>query len=121
MRERLGSAGAERQCAPASPGRRGCPAPQLSPLGVGVVRVWAFVLSWAAVPVILFGALFAAAAGVEAFMVAFGGARPGDMVIGDFPATPLKESFIEMGIGAVIIAVGFFARSYARRLRLADS
>ena len=86
-----------------------------------MVRVWAFVLSWAAVPVILFGAVFFSAAGVEAYMVAFGGARPGEMVIGDFPATPLQESLIEMGIGAVIIAVGFFARSYARRLRSADS
>jgi hypothetical protein len=43
------------------------------------------------------------------------------MVFPDFPATPLKESLIEMGIGAGIIAVGFFIRSYARRLRLADS
>jgi hypothetical protein len=65
--------------------------------------------------------LFAIAAGVEAYMVAFGGARPGDMVIGDFPATPLKESLIEVGIGAGIIAVGFFVLRYARRLRLADS
>ena len=87
-----------------------------------MVRVWAFVLSWVvAVPVILYGALFLSAAGVEAYMVAFGGARPGDMVIGDFPATPLHESLIEMGIGAVIIAVGFWARRYARRLRLPDS
>ena len=82
-----------------------------------MVRVWAFVLSWAAVPVILYGALFFTAAAVEAYMVAFGGARPGDMVFPDFPATPLKESLIEMGIGAGIIAVGLFARRYARRLR----
>jgi len=47
--------------------------------------------------------------------------RPGDIVFPDFPATPLKESLIEMGIGAGIIAVGFFARRYARRLRWADS
>ena len=86
-----------------------------------MVRVLAFVLSWAAVPVILYGALFGAAAGVEAFMVAFGGARPGDRVIGDFAATPLKESLIQVGIGAGIIAVGLFARRYARRLRVADS
>jgi hypothetical protein len=86
-----------------------------------VVRVWALVLSWAAVPVILFGAVYLGAAGVEAYTVAFGGAKPGDQVIGDFPATPLHESVIEMAIGAGIIAVGFFARSYARRLRLADS
>jgi len=86
-----------------------------------VVRVWALVLSWAAIPVILFGALFAGAAGIEAYMVAFGGARPGDMVIGDFPATPLHESLIETGIGAGIIRVGIWVRSYARRLRLADS
>jgi hypothetical protein len=86
-----------------------------------VVRVWAFVLSWAAVPVILFGALFMIAAGVEAFMVAFGGAQPGDMVIADFPATPLHESVIESGIGAGIAVLGFWARRYARRLRTADS
>jgi hypothetical protein len=86
-----------------------------------VVRVWAFVLSWAAVPVILYGAVYLGAAGVEACMVAFGGAKPGDQAIGDFPATPLNESLIQMGIGAGIIAVGFFARRYARRLRLADS
>ena len=86
-----------------------------------MVRVWAFVLSWAAVPVIFYGALFFTAAGVEAYMVAFGGARPGDMVFPDFPATPVKESLMEMGIGAGIIAVGLFARRYARRLRLADS
>jgi hypothetical protein len=82
-----------------------------------VVRVWAFVLSWAAVAVILYGALFFTTAGFEAYMVAFGGARPGDMVIADFPATPLKDSLIETGIGAGIIAVGFFAHRYARRLR----
>ena len=86
-----------------------------------MARVWASVLSWGAVPMILYGALFFAAAGVEAYMVAFRGARPGDMVFPDFPATPLKESLIGMGIGAGIIAVGFFARRYARRLRLADS
>jgi len=86
-----------------------------------VVRVWAFVLSWGAVPVILYGVLFLAAAGVEAYMVAFGGAKPGDEVIPGFPATPLEESLIQVGIGAVIIAVGFFARRYARRLRLGDS
>ena len=86
-----------------------------------MVRVWAFVLSWAAVAVILFGALFGGAAGFEAYMVAFGGARPGDTVIGDFPATPLNESLIETGIGAGIVAVGLFARRYARRLRLVDS
>jgi len=86
-----------------------------------VLRVSAFILSWAAVPVILYGAWFFAAAGVETYMVAFGGARPGDTVFPDFPATPLKESLIEMGIGAGIIAVGFFARRYARRLRWADS
>jgi hypothetical protein len=86
-----------------------------------VARVWAFVISWAAVLVILYGAVYFAAAGVEAYMVAFGGAKPGDQVIPDFPATPLQESLIQMGIGAGIIAVGFFARRYARRLRVADS
>jgi hypothetical protein len=86
-----------------------------------VVRVWVFVLWWGAVPVILYGALFGIAAGIEAYMVAFGGAKPGDQVIGDFPATPLYESLIQVGIGAGIIAVGLFARRYARRLRLADS
>ena len=87
-----------------------------------VVRVWAFVLSWVvAVPVILYGALFLAAAGVEAYMVAFGGVKPGDEVFPGSPATPLQESLVQVGIGAAIIAVGFFVRSYARRLRLGDS
>ena len=86
-----------------------------------MVRVWALVLSWAAIPVICFGAVFAGAAAIEAYMVAFGGIRPGDVVIGDFPATPLQESLIETGIGAGIIGVGVWVRSYARRLRLANS
>ena len=86
-----------------------------------MVRVLATVLSWVAVAVILYGALFFGAAGVEAYMVAFGGAQPGDTVIADFPATPLKESVIEMGIGAGIIAIGIFAHRYARRLRSAGS
>jgi hypothetical protein len=86
-----------------------------------VVRVWAFLLSWGAVPVILYGALFGASAGVEAYMVAFGGAKPGEEVIPGFPATPLSESLIQVGIGAAIMAIGFFARRYARRLRLGDS
>ena len=113
--------GRGRDCAPAAPDQARLGGLSTAPLGVGMVRVWASVLSWAAVPVILYGALFLTAAGVEAYMVAFGGARPGDMVFPDFPATPLKESLIEMGIGAGIIAVGLFARSYARRLRLAGS
>ena len=87
-----------------------------------MLRGWAFVLSWVvALLVILYGAGFLTAAAVEAYMVAFGGARPGGMVIGAFPATPLKESLIQVGIGAGIIAVGLFARRYARRLRVADS
>jgi hypothetical protein len=86
-----------------------------------VVRVWAFVLSWGAVPVILYGALFGGAAGVEAYMVAFGGAKLGEEVITGFPATPLSESLIQVGIGGAIMAIGFFARRYARRLRLGDS
>ena len=86
-----------------------------------MVRVLAFVLSWAAVPVILYGTVFFTAAGVECYMVAFGGARPGDMVFRGFPATPVTESLVEMGIGAGIVAVGLLARRYARHLRLAGS
>ena len=86
-----------------------------------MVRVWAFVLSWIAVLVILYGALFLTAAGVEVYMVAFGGAKPGDLIFPDYHAVPLQESLAEIGIGAGIIAVGRFARRYARRLRLADS
>ena len=102
------AAGTGRNCAPA--------ASIAAPLGAGVARVWAFVLSWGAVPVILYGALFLAAAGVEAYMVAFGGAKPGDEIIPGSPATPLEESLIQVGIGAAIIAVGFFARRRARRI-----
>jgi hypothetical protein len=91
--------------------------------GVAVVRVWAFVLSWVAVLVILYGVLFLTGAATEVYMVAFGGARPGDLIFPDYHAVPLQESVIEMGIGiaAGIIAVGLFTRGYARRLRLADS
>ena len=86
-----------------------------------MVRVWAFVLSWVvAVPVILYGALFLAVAGADAYMVVFGGVKPGDLLWG-YPAAPLRDALIEMGIGAGIIAVGVWARVYARRLRLADS
>ena len=86
-----------------------------------MARVWAFVLSWAAVPVMLYGALFLTTAGVEAYKVAFRGAQPGDQVIPGHPAVPLKVSLIQVGIGAGIIAVGLFARMYGRRLFLADS
>jgi hypothetical protein len=87
-----------------------------------VVRVWAFVLSWAvALPVILYGAGFLAAAAFEAFMVAFRGAQPGDQVIPGHPAVPLKVSLIQVGIGAVIVAIGVLVGVYARRLRLGDS
>jgi hypothetical protein len=87
-----------------------------------VVRVWAFVLSWVvALPVILYGAGFSVAAAVEAYMVAFRGARPGDEVISGHPAVPLKVSLIQVGIGAVIVAVGVLVGLYARRLRLGDS
>ena len=83
-------------------------------------RVWSFVLSWAAVLVMLYGALFLAAAAADAYMVAFGGLKPGDLLWG-YPAAPLGEALIEVGIGAGIVAVGFWVRVYARRLRLADS
>jgi len=87
-----------------------------------VVRVWAFVLSWlVALPVILYGAGFSIAAAVEAYMVAFRGAQPGDEVISGHPAVPLKVSLIQVGIGAVIVAVGVLVGLYARRLRLGDS
>ncbi len=86
-----------------------------------MVRVCAFVLSWGAVPVILYGAGFLAAAGVEAYKVAFRGAQVGDEVIPGHPAVPLKVSLIQVGIGAAIIAVGLLARMYARRLLSADS
>jgi hypothetical protein len=87
-----------------------------------VVRVWAFLLTWVvAFPVILYGALFLTLAGVEAYMVAFRGAQPGDQVIPGHPAVPLKVSLIQVGIGAVIVAVGVLAGLYARRLRLGDS
>jgi hypothetical protein len=90
-------------------------------LGVGVVRVWAFVLSWGAVAVILYGAVYLAAAGLEVYMVAFRGAQPEDQVIPGHPAVPLKVSLIQVGSGAGIIAVGLFARMCARRLLLTDS
>ena len=87
-----------------------------------MVRVWAFVLSWlVALPVILYGAGFSIAAAVEAYMVAFRGAQPGDEVISGHPAVPLKVSLIQVGIGAVIVAVGVLVGLYARRLRLGDS
>ena len=86
-----------------------------------MVRVWAFVLSWVvALPVILYGAGFLTAAAVEAFMVAFRGAQPGDQVIPGHPAVPLKVSLIQVGIGAGIIAAGLLAHMYARRLLLVD-
>jgi hypothetical protein len=69
----------------------------------------------------LYGALFLTAAGTEVYLVAFGGAKPGDMIFPDYHAVPLQESVIEMGIGAGIIAIGLFVFRYARRLRLADS
>jgi hypothetical protein len=87
-----------------------------------VVRVWAFVLSWVvALPVILYGAGFLTAAAVEAYMVAFRGAQPGDQVIPGHPAVPLKVSLIQVGIGALIVAVGVLVGLYARRLNLGDS
>ena len=87
-----------------------------------MVRVWAFVLSWVvALPVILYGAGFSIAAAVEAYMVAFRGAQPGDEVISGHPAVPLKVSLIQVGIGAVIVAVGVLVGLYARRLNLGDS
>ena len=87
-----------------------------------MVRVWAFVLSWVvALPVILYGAGFSVAAAVEAYMVAFRGARPGDEVISGHPAVPLKVSLIQVGIGALIVAVGVLVGLYARRLNLGDS
>lgn len=87
-----------------------------------MARVWAFVLSWlVAVPVMLYGAGFLTAAGFEAYMVAFRGARPGDEVVPGHPAVPLKVSLIQVGIGAGIIAAGLFVRRYARRLPLTDS
>ena len=89
-----------------------------------MLRVWAFVLSWVvAVPVILYGALFLGCAAVEAYIVASGRVQPGDpdpIFPGTF-AVPVQDALIEMGIGAVIIGVGFRVRKYARRLRLADS
>jgi len=87
-----------------------------------VVRVWAFLLTWVvALPVILYGAGFSIAAAVEAYMVAFRGARPGDEVISGHRAVPLKVSLIQVGIGAVIVAVGVLVGLYARRFRLGDS
>lgn len=86
-----------------------------------MARVSAFVLSWTAVAVMLYGALFLAAAGFEAYMVAFKGAQPGAEVVPGHPAVPLKVSLIQVGIGAGIIAVGIFVRRYARRLLLADA
>jgi len=87
-----------------------------------VVRVWAFVLSWVvALPVILYGAGYLIAAGVEAYNVAFKGAQVGDEVIPGHPAVPLKISLTQVGIGAVIVAVGVLVGLYARHLRLADS
>ena len=82
-----------------------------------MARLWAIVLSWGAMPVILYGALFLTLAGADAYMVAFGGAQPGDLIFPDTFAAPLQDSLIETGIGAVIIAVGLLARVYARRLR----
>lgn len=64
-----------------------------------MARVWAFVLSWAAVAVILYGALFLTAAGFEAYMVAFRAAQPGDEVVPGHPAVPLQVSLIQVGIG----------------------
>ena len=87
-----------------------------------MVRVWAFLLTWVvAVPVILYGALFLTLAGIEAYRVAFRGAQPGDQVIPGHPAVPVKVSLIQVGIGAVIVAVGVLVGVYARRLRLGDS
>lgn len=82
-----------------------------------MARALAFVLSWAAILMMLYGALFGGAAGFEAYKVAFRGAQVGDEVVPGHPAVPLNISLIQVGIGAAIIAVGLLALRYARGLR----
>ena len=65
---------------------------------------------------ILYGVWFLIA-GVEAYNIAFKGAQVGDEVIPGHPAVPLKISLIQVGIGAVIVALGVLVGLYARCLR----
>jgi hypothetical protein len=85
------------------------------------VRIWSYVLSCAAIPVVLAGSVLLALSAADAYMVVFGGAKPGDEIFLDTRASPLQESVADMGLGAAFVVVGLCVRAYARRLRRAAS
>jgi hypothetical protein len=86
-----------------------------------VVRWWTYVLSIAAIPVILVGTVVFVFAGAEAYMVTLGGAQPGDAIYLDTLAPPLWDSLLDMTVGVGLIGVGLWTRVFARSRRRAAS
>ena len=86
-----------------------------------MARLWTYVLSIAGIPVTLAGTVVFVFAGAEAYMVALGGARPGDAIFLDTLARPLWESLLDMALGVGIISLGLWIRWFGRRLRRAAS
>ncbi len=84
-------------------------------------RPWTYVLSIAAIPVMLFGTIVLVFAGADAYMVAMGGAKPGDAIFLDTLASPLGTSVREALLGICVIAIGLLLSGLARHLRRADS
>jgi hypothetical protein len=82
-----------------------------------VARFGTYILSIAALPVMLVGIVILVGAGTDAYMVVFGGAKPGDAIFLDTLASPLRESLVDVALGICIIAIGLLTRAFARRLR----
>jgi MYXO-CTERM domain-containing protein len=69
------------------------------------------ILAWI---VVLWGCLVVAFGSADFYSVRFGGAVPGDLVMGD-PAPTLMQSSTEIAVGLGMIALGLLARWRLRR------
>ena len=84
-------------------------------------RFWTYALAIVALPVVLAGSVILVGAGVDAYIVGIGGAKPGDATYLDTLAQPLPESLFDMAVGGCIITIGLLIRALDRHLKRAAS
>ena len=78
-------------------------------------------ISLLALPVIVIGIVMVVSAAAAGYMVAFGGASPGEPIYLDELAPTLRSSVMNLLLGVAAVALGLWGRAYARRKRRAVS
>jgi hypothetical protein len=80
-------------------------------------RRWTYAISVIGYATIAHGIVNIVGYGVDAYMVGFTGAHPGDVIFLDDLASPLSQSLPWLAYGIAVTGVGLWLTAYARNQR----